>query len=114
MADPKNIANPSSETSNIGYMADRSVPNWGKSHPLPELEAVIAELSQLRAEANHGDRQWEQARTAAYRKAGRLLKVKPARTGSGSSRWNPTIDDLDHYRDDWRGEVVPVRRVEVA
>jgi len=101
MADPKNIANPSAEASNIGYMADRSAPNWGKTAPLPELEGVINLLNQLRAEPRYKEVQWEKARNAAYAKAARLLEIQPS--GVGNAKWNATVDALSHYRDDWRG-----------
>lgn len=90
---------------------NRNIPNWGKRHPLPELEVVIDRLNQLRANPRYDDQQWDRSRAAAFKEAGKLLEVRPARMGSGSSRWNPTIDALDHYRDDWRGEVVPVKRI---
>ena len=94
---------------------DRSQPNWGQQHPIPELEGAITLLNQLRAEPRHGDRAWEQTRTAAFAKAGRLLEVPPTGYGNGhNTRWNAVINALDHYRADWRGEVVPVRQVEVA
>jgi len=83
---------------------DRSQPNWGQLHPLPELEGAITLINQLRAEQRIGDPAWEKARAAAYAKAARILGVKPIRSGKGSSSsWNPTIDALDDYRDDWRG-----------
>jgi hypothetical protein len=94
---------------------DRSQPNWGQQHPIPELEGAITLLNQLRAEQRIGDPAWEQTRTAAFAKAGRLLEVPPTGHRNGHhTRWNAVINALDHYRDDWRGEVVPVRQVEVA
>lgn len=91
---------------------DRSVPNWGQTAPIAELEGAINLLNQLRAEQRLTDPVWKQTKTQAMAKAHRLLEVKLSIRGSDG--WNATVDALDHYRDDWRGEVVPVRRVEVA
>lgn len=112
----KNIADPQNQATHIGHVADRSVPNWGKTHPLPALEAVIDELNQLagRAKASKQTKQpatdfdWEQARAAAYMRAAQLLGVdfRVYGSGFGDREWNATISALDHYRADWRGQVV--------
>lgn len=104
MTDPKNIANLSAAASVVSHMADRSVPNWGKVAPIPELEGVINLLNSLRAVYPQGPPGWRDTKTKAMAKAHRLLEVEPDFYAAGG--WNATVAALDHYRDDWRGAIL--------
>lgn len=81
----------------------RSAPNWGKTNPLPELEVAIAAYAQARQTWKIDDLNWK---PSVKQTAARVGFVKKAKRLLGVSGWNATIDALDHYRDNWRGEVV--------
>jgi hypothetical protein len=77
--------------------------DWGVDHPIPELEAVLAELNRHRPKRfGKGSPAWPELQKQAYRKAARLLGI----VCDAQNRRNATIYELTRYRADWRGYTV--------
>jgi hypothetical protein len=83
--------------------------DWGKDHPIPELDEMLAALNQGRSRKTSDlpKGKWLELRIKVYRRAAQLLGVESRSTGSGGSdQWNATIDALALYRSDFRGYTV--------
>lgn len=79
--------------------------NWGRKSPDREIEACIRLLNALRANPKYNDKNWNHDRDQVMTKLQRIFGLSGRL--SDPRNWNRIIDRLDHYRDDWRGQVKP-------